>query len=131
MSKSYNNTIEIFDDPAVIRKKVKRIKTDSKSVEEPKDPDTCPLFALFKLVAQPHELADVEPKYRNGGIGYGEMKDRLADAIIATFADARERRAHWAEHPVRVAEVRAEAAERARASARIVLAKARAACGLG
>src|SRR5947199_3236723 len=68
MSKSYNNTIEIFDEPATIRKKVKRIVTDSTPVEAPKDPDTCPLFNLFALFAAPDERAEVERRYRAGGI---------------------------------------------------------------
>lgn len=130
MSKSYNNTIEIFDDPATIRKKCKKIVTDSTPVEAPKNPDTCSLFALYRLVAPADELADVERRYREGGIGYGEMKTRLAEAIIATFAPARERRADLVAHPERVAEVRANAAERARKTARTILDRARAACGL-
>ena len=85
MSKSYNNTIEIFDDPATIRKKVKKIVTDSTPVEAPKNPDTCPLFNLFKLFAAPDELAEVERRYRAGGIGYGEVKTRLAEAMIGRF----------------------------------------------
>jgi tryptophanyl-tRNA synthetase len=131
MSKSYNNTIEIFDDPATIRKKVKKIVTDSAAVEAPKNPDTCSLFSLYKLVALPDDLADVEHRYRQGGIGYGEVKTRLADAIIATFAEPRDRRAEWLAHPDRVAKVRAAAAGRARETAGIVLERARAACGLG
>ena len=86
MSKSYNNTIEIFDDPATIRKKVKKIVTDSTPVEAPKNPETCPLFNLFKLFAAADELAEVERRYREGGIGYGEVKTRLAEAMIARFA---------------------------------------------
>jgi tryptophanyl-tRNA synthetase len=130
MSKSYNNTIEIFDDPAVIRKKCKKIVTDSTPVEAPKDPDTCPLFSLFRLFAPDDERAEVERRYRAGGVGYGEMKTRLADQIIAAFAAPRERRAEWVAHPSRVAEVRAAAAERARRAARCVLDRARAACGV-
>ncbi len=113
MSKSYNNTIDIFDEPAAIRKKVKRIVTDSTPVEAPKDPETDPLFNLFKLFAAGDELAEVERRYREGGIGYGEVKSRLAEAMIARFAPAREQRAEWLAHPERVAEVRAAAAERA------------------
>ena len=131
MSKSYNNTIEIFDDPATIRKKCKKIVTDSTPVEAPKNPDTCPLFNLFKLFAPSDELAETEQRYRQGGVGYGEMKTRLAEASIQAFAPARERRAEWVAHPSRVAEVRAAAAERARRSARIILERARAACGIG
>jgi tryptophanyl-tRNA synthetase len=130
MSKSYNNTIDIFDEPSVIRKKAKRIVTDSKSVEEPKDPETDSLFNLFKLVAADEEIAEVERQYREGGIGYGEVKARLAEALIARFAPARERRAEWLAHPERVADVRAAAAERARATARVVLDRARRACGV-
>ena len=110
MSKSYNNTIEIFDDPATIRKKVKKIVTDSTPVEAPKNPDTCPLFNLFRLFASADELAEVERRYREGGIGYGEVKTRLAEAMIARFGPAREQRAEWLAHPERVAEVRAAAA---------------------
>jgi len=130
MSKSYNNTIEIFDDPATIRKKVKRIVTDSAPVEAPKNPDDSSLFALFKLFAPVEELAEVERRYREGGIGYGEMKNRLGEAIIQRFAHAREQRAEWAAHPERIAEVRAAGAARARATARKVLDRARAACGV-
>jgi tryptophanyl-tRNA synthetase len=130
MSKSYNNTIEIFDEPAVIRKKCKKIVTDSTPVEAPKNPDTCPVYNLFKLFAPEPERAEVERRYREGGIGYGEVKTRLAEAIIATFTPARERRADWAAHPARVAEVRAQAADRARQTARIVLDRARQACGI-
>jgi tryptophanyl-tRNA synthetase len=131
MSKSYSNTIEIFDDPATIRKKVKKIVTDSTPIEAPKDPDTCPLFNLFKLFAGPEDLAEVERRYRQGGIGYGEVKNRLAEAMIARFAPARERRADWLAHPERVAQVRSAAAARARVTARVVLDRARKACGVG
>lgn len=131
MSKSYNNTIEIFDEPAVIRKKVKRFVTDSTPVEAPKNPETCPLFGLFKLFGKADEVAEVERRYREGGIGYGEVKKLLGEALIETFAEPRERRAEWVAHPDRVAEVRAAGAEKARAEARKILEKARAACGLG
>ena len=66
MSKSYNNTIEIFDDPATIRKKVKRIVTDSTPVEAPKNPDDLPAVRLFKLFAPAEELPEVERRYREG-----------------------------------------------------------------
>ena len=130
MSKSYNNTIEIFDAPEVIRKKCKKIVTDSTPVEAPKNPDACPVFGLFKLFAASDELPEVERRYREGGVGYGEMKTRLAEAIIARFAGPRDRRAEWEAHPARVAEVRAAAASRARSTARVVLDRAREACGV-
>ena len=105
--------------------------TDSTPVEAPKNPDTCPLFNLYKLFAASADLADVERRYREGGIGYGEVKSRLAEAMIARFSDARNRRTDWVDHPERVADVRAAAASRARATARVVLDRARAACGVG
>jgi tryptophanyl-tRNA synthetase len=131
MSKSYNNTIEIFDEPAVIRKKVKRFVTDSTPVEAPKDPNACPLFGLYKLFARPDDLAEVERRYREGGIGYGEVKTRLGEALVERFAGPRERRAEWVANPDRVAKVRAMGAEKARATARAILDKARTACGVG
>ena len=130
MSKSYNNTIDIFDDPQTIRKKARKIVTDSTPVEAPKNPDTCPLFNLYKLFAAPERLREMERRYRHGGVGYGEVKTLLAEAIIEHFAPARERRAEWLAHPARVAEVRDAAAVRARTSARAVLDRARAACGV-
>jgi tryptophanyl-tRNA synthetase len=131
MSKSYNNTIDIFDDPKTIAKKCRKIVTDSTPVEAPKNPERDNLFQLFSLFAPADERAEIERRYRAGGIGYGEVKTRLAELIITHFAAARERRAEWAAHPARVAEVRAAAAERAHKTARIVLDRARAACGVG
>jgi tryptophanyl-tRNA synthetase len=130
MSKSYGNTIEIFDTPATIRKKCKKIVTDSTPVEAPKNPETCPVFNLFRLFAPEDERLEAERRYRAGGVGYGEMKTRLAELISAAFAGPRERRAEWVAHPARVNEVRAAAAERARRAARSVLDRARAACGV-
>ncbi len=130
MSKSYGNTIDVFDDPKTILKKCKKIVTDSTPVEDPKDPDRDNLFQLFKLFAPGDEVADVERRYRQGGIGYGEVKTGLAAHLSDHFAAARERRAEWLAHPVRVEEVRRNGAEKARKTARIVLDRARAACGV-
>ncbi len=130
MSKSYDNTIEIFDDPKTILKKCKKIVTDSIPVEAPKNPETDNLFGLFKLFAPEDQVAEVDRRYREGGIGYGEVKTRLAEHISAKFTTAREIRADWVAHPERVAEVRAKAAEKARATARLVLDRARRACGI-
>ncbi len=131
MSKSYANTIEIFDPPATIRKKCKRIVTDSTPVEAPKNPDTCPVFRLFALFAGESERAEVERRYREGGIGYGEAKTRLAELIIDCFVEARVRRDELAANPDRVAKLRRAGAEKAAATAATVLKKARAACGIG
>jgi len=131
MSKSYGNTIEIFDDPKAIEKKCKRIVTDSTPIEEPKNPDTCPVFNLLKLLAVPDETLQWSERYKAGGMGYGEVKKRLGELINSRFAEAREKRQTWASDPVRLEEVRRMGAERARKTARIVLDRARNACGLG
>jgi tryptophanyl-tRNA synthetase len=134
MSKSYGNTIEIFDDPATVRKKCKKLVTDSRRPEDPGDPAKLhefAVFALFKLFAPPERWDDVSERYLKGGLGYGEIKNELAELIIARFAEARERRAELVAHPERVAAVRAEGAERAHKVARVVLDRARKACGVG
>jgi tryptophanyl-tRNA synthetase len=133
MSKSYSNTIEIFDSPETIRKKCKRLVTDSRRPEDPGDPaklEEFSLFVLFKLFATEDAWRDVTHRYLNGGIGYGEVKGALGDLIVARFAEAREKRAELVARPERVAEVRHAGAARAREVARVVLDRARAACGV-
>lgn len=134
MSKSYNNTIEIFDDPKTIVKKCKRLVTDSRPPEEPGDPANLGEFGLFlllKLFAPEEEYRDVADRYVQGGLRYGDAKVRLGELIAERFAEARERRAELVAHPERVEAVRRAGAERARKTARLVLDRARAACGVG
>jgi tryptophanyl-tRNA synthetase len=131
MSKSYGNSIEIFEDPKSIEKKCKRIVTDSIPVEEPKNPETCSVYNLLKLFVDEQESADWAARYRAGGMGYGEVKKRLAQAIIDYFAPYRDARQALAADPVRLEEIRRAGAEKARKTARIVLERARDACGLG
>jgi tryptophanyl-tRNA synthetase len=85
MSKSYDNTIEIFEPESSVKKKVMRIVTDSTPVESPKDPAKCNVFAMLKLVASPEELAQWDTRYRSGGMGYGEVKKRLAELLLEYF----------------------------------------------
>ncbi|GAC1346253.1 MAG: tryptophan--tRNA ligase [Isosphaeraceae bacterium] len=132
MSKSYENTIQIFDEPKTILTKCKKIVTDSKGVDEPKDPNESHLFALYRLFCgDPTELTDFEERFRRGGLGYGTIKVRLAEWIAQHFAEARARRADWSANPDRLALVRSSAADRARQTARVVLDRARKACGVG
>ncbi len=131
MSKSYGNTIGIFEPEDSIRKKIMRIVTDSTPVEEPKDPDKCNVFALLKLVASPEELAEWENKYRNGGMGYSEAKKRLAELIIDYFKPFRQKRAEFENDVAYVKQVLAGGAKRARTVAAETLAEARKAVGLG
>jgi tryptophanyl-tRNA synthetase len=131
MSKSYGNTIEIFEPEKAVKKKIMRIVTDSTPVEEPKDPDKCNVFALLKLVASPEELAEWDQRYRNGGMGYGEAKKRLAELTIDYFKPYREKRAELEKDPGTVKAMLANGAERARVVAAETLAQARRVVGLG
>ena len=130
MSKSYNNTLGIFEDPKAVRKKIMRITTDSRPMEEPANPDNDTLFMLYKLVATSEELAAMDALYRRGGFGYGEVKKALADAADRYFAEARTRRAELEANPALVEQVLAEGAAKARQTAITVLNRVKAACGL-
>lgn len=130
MSKSYDNTVELFEDAKAMRKKVMRITTDSRPMEEPKEPDTDHLFQLFRLFADEAAVTAMAETYRRGGFGYGEVKKALADAADRFFAGPRERRADLAAHPERVREILGDGAQRARRKAGEVLHRAQAACGL-
>ncbi len=130
MSKSYNNTIEIFEPEKQMKKKIMRIVTDSAGVDEPKDPDTCNIFALLKLFAEENELADWRKRYKEGGMGYGEAKKRLAELMLEYFKPYRERRAELENDREYIRKVLDNGAERARQKARKTLDKARYAVGL-
>jgi tryptophanyl-tRNA synthetase len=130
MSKSYGNTIEIFEPEKSTRKKIMSIVTDSTPVEDPKDPDKCNVFALLKLVASAEELAGWEKRYRNGGMGYSEAKKRLAELIIDYFKPFRQKRTELENNVDYVKEVLAGGAERAKAVAAKTLEQARQAVGL-
>lgn len=130
MSKSYDNTIEIFEQESSVKKKIMRIVTDSTPVEDPKNPDKCNVFALLKLVASDDELKSWEGRYRNGGMGYGEAKKRLAELLIDYFKSYREKRAELEANIDYVNKVLADGANRAAAVAVETLAKVRKAMGL-
>jgi tryptophanyl-tRNA synthetase len=130
MSKSYDNTIEVFEEPAAQKKKIMRITTDSRPMEEPKDPEGDHLFELFALMAPEAERTTMAELYRRGGFGYGEVKKALVEASAAFFANARARRAAIEADPKRIEAILAHGAERARAKAGDVLARAKRACGL-
>ena len=130
MSKNYDNTIPVFESPKETRKRVMRIVTDSTPVEAPKDPTKCNLFAIFKLFADEAEREEIARRYREGGLGYGEVKKRLAELINERFEGARSRREELARNPEEVARVFAVGAEKARTAARKTLARVREAAGL-
>ena len=130
MSKSYGNTIQIFEPQSTLKKKVMRIVTDSTPVEEPKDPDKCNVFALLKLLASPEELAQWEKRYREGGMGYGEAKKRLLELLLEYFEPYRQKRAELENNKDYVKQVLENGAKRAKAIASETLANARKKVGL-
>jgi tryptophanyl-tRNA synthetase len=93
MSKSYDNTIPIFLEGKQLKKQVMAIQTDSTPVEEPKDPDTCNLYNIFKLFAPADRLAEVKKLYVEGGAAYGYIKLELVELIEDYFQEARMKRA--------------------------------------
>src|SRR5581483_7250507 len=129
MSKSYGNTLEIFEDPKAQRKKIMRIVTDSRPVEQPKEPEGDHLYQLYSLFATESEKAEMAAKYRRGGFGYGEVKKALADLAERYFAEARSRRAEL-EAANQVDAILADGAARARKKAGEVLRRVKRACGL-
>jgi len=130
MSKSYHNTIDLFGDLKETKKRVMRIVTDSKTVDEPKDPDACNLFALYRLLASDAERDDLAARYRAGGVGYGEVKKMLFEKIASGFEPFRRRRGEFERDPGRVEDVLRAGAARARAELKKTLQMARQAIGL-
>jgi len=92
MSKSYGNTIEFFADEKTLKKQVMGIVTDSTPVEDPKDPDTCNVFQIFKLFLDENEQKELAQKYKNGGLGYGDAKKMLLERILDYFGPYRQKR---------------------------------------
>jgi tryptophanyl-tRNA synthetase len=130
MSKSYNNTIELFGTEKETRARIMRVVTDSKQLEDAKDPATCNVFALFRLFASDSERQEMEARYRAGGMGYGDAKKKLFEAMWAYFAPYRQKRAELEKDPGFVESILREGAGRARAEARKTLNAARKAVGL-
>jgi tryptophanyl-tRNA synthetase len=131
MSKSYGNTIEIFGDEKALRKKIMGIKMDSRSPAEPKpDADQNLAIQLLKFFAPADVALDYENRLRAGGLGYGDLKKALFEHYWTYFATARTRRAELVANLDYVNQVLRDGAERARATARVVLKRARKASGL-
>jgi tryptophanyl-tRNA synthetase len=131
MSKSYDNTIQLFEEPAALKKKIMGIKTDSTPVEAPKSTEDSSILALYKLVASAADYDTMIADFQRGGMGYGDFKKRLLVAVTEHFAPFRERRAEIVADPKYVDRVLAEGAEKARAVARKTLNRVRDAVGLG
>ena len=130
MSKSYNNTIPLFEAEKPLRKKIMSIVTDSTPVESPKDPTHSSIIALYRLFASESDVATMEADFRAGGQGYGVFKLRLFDALWEHFRPMREKRAELAADLSYVDGVLRDGAERARAVAAKTMERVRLATGL-
>ena len=130
MSKSYGNTIDIFAEGKPLKKSVMGVVTDSRTVEEAKDPATCNVFALHSLFATPEQSEVLAGKYRAGGMGYGSAKTELLALIDEHFAQAREKRRELAKDLAQIEEWLRQGAAKARATAGATLDLVRSKCGL-
>jgi len=114
MSKSYGNTIDMFDDEKSLKKRVNKIVTDSTPVEEPKNPETCNIFAIARLFMTDGELAELKTRYEKGGEGYGVYKKELGERIWDYFAPFRTKREYYISKPGEVMEILKFGADKAR-----------------
>jgi len=131
MSKSYENTIDIFGPEKPIRKKIMSIVTDSTPVEDPKPTEDNALYHLLKLFAPDEsERSWVETAFSEGGVGYGDMKKRLFDYYLSTFGDARARYEELKNDPAEVDRILAAGAETARETAAPLMDEVRHAVGM-
>ncbi len=125
MSKSKNNTINVFLPEKKLRKQIMSIQTDSTPLEDPKDPDTCTVFALYSLLAPASSRQELRARYQAGGMGYGYAKQLLLDLILDRFSKEREKYDYFHQHPEEVYIALAKGAEKARKVAQEVLLRIR------
>jgi tryptophanyl-tRNA synthetase len=130
MSKSYGNTIDLQASEKELKKVVMSVKTDSTPVEQPKNPDTDNVFALYSLFASDVEKAALAARYKAGGMGYGDAKKLLLEKVVTHFAPYRQKREELLAKPDYVNQVLANGAAKARAVAKATLDEAKQACGL-
>ncbi len=130
MSKSYNNVIPLFAPSNQVRKQVMRIVTDSKRPEEPKDPEECNVFAIYRHFADADSVEAKRQLYLNGGLAYGDMKKELNELLEATFSAQREEYNALMENRDELDKVLEKGGEKARDIAVPILAKVRKAVGV-
>lgn len=130
MSKSYNNTIQIFADNATLKKQIMGITTDSTPLESPKNPDTDAVFKIYSYLATPNEIANLRDKYLAGGFGYGDAKKILLAKFQEYFGTSREKRIELAKDLGYLDDVLKEGATKARKTAQKTLETVKKAVGL-
>ena len=129
MSKSKNNIIDIFSDDRSLKKQIMKIQTKSLSVDEPKDPNECNIFKLYKLIADEENVKNLSTRYIKGKIGYGESKEILYNEILNKFAKNREKFSELMDNKDLVEELLISGAKKARVQAQKVLKRVRASIG--
>ena len=129
MSKSKNNIIDIFSDDRSLKKQIMKIQTKSLSVDEPKDPNECNIFKLYKLIADEENVKNLSTRYIKGKIGYGESKEILYDEILNKFAKNREKFSELMDNKELVEKLLISGAKKARVQAQKVLKRVRASIG--
>ncbi|MGB1449276.1 MAG: tryptophan--tRNA ligase [Flavobacteriaceae bacterium] len=129
MSKSKDNIINVFLPEKKLRKQIMGIKTDSTPLEDPKDPDNCTVFALYSLLAQADQIAELRQQYLAGGMGYGHAKQALYELILDRFDAPRKRFNYYQENPAEVTIALTKGAEKARKVAHEVLLRVRSKIG--
>ncbi len=129
MSKSYDNTIDIFLPNKQLKKKVMSIQTDSKELEEPKDPDTCNVFIMYELLADEKQVSQMRENYLAGGFGYGHAKKELLELILDKYQTERARYDELMNNKELIDQELAKGAEKARGIARTTLNKIRSLSG--
>jgi tryptophanyl-tRNA synthetase len=129
MSKSQGNIIDIFLDDKKLRKQIMKIQTDSTPMEDPKDPDTCNLFALYKLLGSEEQIADLRTKYEAGNFGYGHAKQAYYELVVEKFSAERERYNYYMNNLNEIDDALAIGAEKAKKVAADVLKRTRSKLG--
>ena len=125
MSKSKGNLINLFQTDKQLRKQIMGIQTDSTPMEDPKDPDTDTIFALYKILASEAQITEMRANYLNGNYGYGHAKQALYEVIVEKFADAREKFDYYMNHKGEIDKALQIGAEKARGVANEVLKRVR------
>ena len=125
MSKSYGNVVDVFLPKKQLKKQIMGIQTDSTPLEDPKDPNTCNVFALYKLLATEDQAKQLAEQYRGGNFGYGHAKTALLELILENFGSAREKFDHYIENPEEVFSALKMGAEKARPIAQATLNRVR------
>ena len=130
MSKSKGNIINLFLPDKQLRKQIMKIQTDSTPLEAPKNPDSCNLFALYKLVANEDQVAEMRANYLAGNYGYGHAKQAFYELLIDRFADERARYNHYMQNRDEIDQALAVGAAKARITAAKVLDRVRTKLGM-